>query len=1206
MTTLFEVPQAREPDATAREQALDVERSWIVEAPAGSGKTGLLIQRYLCLLAHSSVTEPEQVLAITFTKAATEEIRARVLRELQQAEGGFEPRSHFEQRTQSMAKAVLARDHSLGWRLLDEPRRLRVRTIDAVCAEIARSLPILCGGNSALTPVEEPASLYHEAAQRTWLHLGGEDKGLSNALKLVLLHRDADLQASSTLVAEMLAEREQWGSLVPLKNEDLDEYALNARVREQLDETLKEVICEALGRLSLAFPEQTLRRLASLAHGLSSRAGYNNQPSPLAVCRELRNSPNSAVEHLDYWRAFMHLLIAPSTRSWRKSFNKNHLGFELAGKDKALLEEIALEVQGHPEILGLLNEIASLPPARFPAEQWPLTKALFRILRQALAELQVVFSETGLCDFIEPALLARYALQQQSATSSPDTLIGTQLMHLLIDEMQDTSVRQYELIERLTEGWAESQRTVFLVGDPKQSIYLFRQARVERFIKTMRSGRLGMLSIGVLQLTANFRSQAGLVKAFNQDFSKIFTPTTTRPDEVKYVQAVPTRKLTSASAGDQGSVWHLTVLPLGDPDAARIARAQLRQNARDIRSTIERWRALPLPPGRSTPWRIAVLVQSRQNLANVLPELRRDPPIPFRALSIDTLDTRREILDMLALTRALLHPADRTAWLAVLRAPWCGLTLADLHVLTGQDDEQYLGRTIMTLIATRGSEVSADGIMRLERVWPVLASALEAMGTIRIPECVERTWRSLGGHLFLNNTEYKNVETYLDLLRTIDQEKGQIRLSEVLRRIERLYATSATAADAVDLVTIHGAKGLEWDLVLVPELERRARVSAPRMFEWEELPNGRVVLAPISARGEDASALHRWVRSVRSRRDAAERKRLFYVACTRAREELHLFGIAASRSDEGVTPNAGSLLQAAWPAAEDRIPAKTRSEVLHLPSHGVIVNIAAGEDNTETTPSARPTLLQRLPWGVRPFASLLKPESHQNERDVDTTWLLRSRGSFASRCLGITVHTFLEEAGNKIRLGSNVSTILVDLPAWEPRIRAVLRTHGLPPFTVEQQLRTVSKALQMTLQNATGQWLLQAHPEARNEFALTPGGERTRHYRIDRMFRAGASPNESGDKYLWLIDYKTAHYPGSIQSKVAVEEFFKREQERHEPQLMTYAGLMNEAETRLGLWYPLMSRLVWWVAGEFKYQTLSEITHQDGPRDIPTDRLALT
>src|SRR5947209_8093851 len=210
------------PDYTARLKALDVTQSWVVEAPAGSGKTALLIQRYLKLLALPGVEKPGQVLAISFTNKAAGEIRERILTELRKVDGAADLPEGFERDTRDLARAVLERDRALGWRLLDRPRGLNVRTIDSICAEIAGGLPVL-SGSGPLTPVEDAGALYRLAVERTLMQLGGADAALSAALRLILLHRDGHLPHVRDLLVEMLSLRDQWGRLVPLGPEMLEE-----------------------------------------------------------------------------------------------------------------------------------------------------------------------------------------------------------------------------------------------------------------------------------------------------------------------------------------------------------------------------------------------------------------------------------------------------------------------------------------------------------------------------------------------------------------------------------------------------------------------------------------------------------------------------------------------------------------------------------------------------------------------------------------------------------------------------------------------------------------------------------------------------------------------------------------------------------------------------------------------------------------------
>ncbi len=162
-------------DRRARRDALDVRRSFIVQAPAGSGKTELLIQRYLRLLA--TVDHPEEVLAITFTRKAAAEMQQRVVAALRKARAGSGSDREHERVTLDAAAAVLARDAEHGWRLIETPRRLRIQTLDGFCAGTSRMLPLTSGlGGTTLTVQDaEARTLYRAAALATLDWLVGND-----------------------------------------------------------------------------------------------------------------------------------------------------------------------------------------------------------------------------------------------------------------------------------------------------------------------------------------------------------------------------------------------------------------------------------------------------------------------------------------------------------------------------------------------------------------------------------------------------------------------------------------------------------------------------------------------------------------------------------------------------------------------------------------------------------------------------------------------------------------------------------------------------------------------------------------------------------------------------------------------------------------------------------------------------------------------
>jgi ATP-dependent helicase/nuclease subunit A len=1247
-------PAAAPPDAEARRQALDIRRSFIVEAAAGSGKTGLLIQRLLKLLADDSVEQPEQVLAITFTNKATAEMRDRVLAHLTAAaqsndtgQSTGEPavldqlaaasseahpaENDFQAETRELARAVLTRDRQLGWALVDHPHRLNIRTIDSVCAQIARTLPVLSGSGGRLTPADDAEPLHREAARRTLLLLGTGDAAFDTALRNLLLHRDGNLAECESLLANMLSLRDQWGDLIPLTHAQLDEAWLDATVLPRLELALDHAIRAALTPLAQAFPADLLADLTSLAADLAPAAPYDPEvPSPIALCANLRTPPKPIAAALDHWLALRHLLTTNSgelrkerginSRNMKFNYNRKH-------SNHTRLVNLLDALCGRDDLLLAFEKVRALPPAHYPADQWAVAKSLFRVLSRALVELQLVFAARNQCDFTELSLLARHALAADSGPEDLAAALGTRLQHLLVDEMQDTSTTQYELIELLTKSWDSYGQTVFLVGDPRQSIYLFRQARVERFIRAMHTERLGDLPLTRLRLTTNFRSQSRLVDDFNQNFTLIFPSESALP----YTPADPTLP---ASPNGRATVWHTNPISISPNDAttdlltpAQYKQQQARRDALEIRGIAREWLSKPLPPGRTEPWQIAVLVRSRNHLNEIVAALKQEDAIPFRAVEIESLGQRQEVLDLTALARALLHPADRTAALAVLRAPWCGLSLADLYTLTGCDDPSLQSHSIQRLMDERGHLLPDDSCQRLARVWNVLQSAASQRARLTPAQIVERAWRTLGGGVFLSSEKTSNAFKFFGLLDELnlqlkDNSTASLFDPTLLQtHLGRLFAEPASIPPGqpfVELLTIHKAKGLEWDVVLVPALERQPATDRSRLLIWSELepPDSsadraaHLMLAPIAGRGEPSKALNNWLNGIHRDREAAERQRLFYVACTRAREELHLFAAPSVSSNGEIHPHTASLLEAAWPAAQPRFAAT------HLPQSAPVPAAPAEPFDLDLAASAAPShsTLQRLPLAFDPSARYAAARTHKlpyGDPDSDAASsqasFSRPEGSFAARSFGNVVHAALETIATRIAIGSSPEALLSEIPTWTPRFAALLRADGLPHTTINRLARETREAMENALRDPDGLWLLAPHTAAASELALTawpkptptpePGPEaqanpgsptsapasvRPISIRIDRIFRAGPEPHTPGEDFLWIVDYKTS----APHSSASLEGFLAAQRATYAPQLETYARILTQLphppdrpapkEVRLALYYPTIPHLLWW------------------------------
>jgi ATP-dependent helicase/nuclease subunit A len=1187
-------------DAEERAAALDTRASCIVEAPAGSGKTGLLVQRYLKLLGTEAVDQPEEVLAITFTNKATSELRERVLEQLQWAhrKEPSEAPSSFQQETLGFALAALKRSERLGWGLLERPSRLNIRSIDSVCAEIANSLPLLSGAGAPRQPVEDAEPLYRLAARRTLLQLGGDDAALHSALSAVLLHRDGNLADCETLLADMLKTREQWGELVPLAPNVWNETDFDHDVRAKLERSLENIVCSGLSRALRAMPAGILEELTSLAARLGIEPGLETNPSPISICARKSDPPDAIAEHLDHWVALIWLILKPDG-DWRKRHSRQDMKFEITKVDASRLKDLIQNVQSD-ELREAFAAVLALPPAKYPDDQWEVAKALFQVLRHSLAELRLLFAEQGKCDFTEIALSAREALRSDEDSGEVALAAGGTLRHMLVDEMQDTSSGQYELLDLLTRSWDGRTQTLFLVGDPKQSIYLFRQARVERFLRTMQDKVLGEIELQPLQLTSNFRSQAKLVGNFNEIFNRIFPRRDDRKllisegIDVPFVEAAAVRDKTNGA----GVVWHPTILAKGDSRAHYVA-----EEAHNIRCIIQERMATPLPEGRGDPhqmqpWRIAVLGRAKKHLSAVIEEFKKDygdGPMPYRAIDLDPLDQLPEVLDALALTRALLQPSDRIAWLAVLHAPWCGLGLADLLALTGEREEADPAATIAYLVEHRRALVSHQGQQLLDRAWPVLQSSVATLGRTSLATHVDRTWRSLGADVALSADRRKNVQRYLDVLREIETGANRLDVSLLKGRLKNLYAEPASGSIVdgklpVELLTIHKAKGLEWDLVLVPGLERGSGRSRSVLLNWLEFDgvtdsqiSASVVLAPIAQKGMQKDKLSSWLSGTRAQRETAENKRVFYVASTRAREELHLFAAATlNAKGELAQPRYDSLLRACWPAASQHFEDIPTPETSTYEEDRQDFSVAAAGVDVEPDQdeSAAPTI-QRLPLSFDPARRFREANEQRLAYPAasalrHTVTFDRPDGSFAARAFGNVVHRYLQLVAARLEAGTSCDELLAELPSWHSRIAASLRGEGLPPSLVARESVRAQRALTLSLNDPIGRWVLSPQASAASEQALTVAALGARGLRVDRSFLAGAEPSLIGESHLWIIDFKT-----TLQGSRSDEEFENSEIAKYNAQLEAYATIRRalpdgDLPIRLGLFYPLLPRFLHW------------------------------
>jgi ATP-dependent exoDNAse (exonuclease V) beta subunit len=1053
----------RIPDADARARALDPSRSFIVQAPAGSGKTELLIQRYLLLLG--TVESPEEIVAITFTKKAAGEMRGRVLRALAAARSGKAPDGPHEARTLELARAAVRQDDRHGWRIAGNPTRLRIQTIDALCAALARQMPVLSQFGAPPQTVEDASELYLEAARAT-LELVESRHDVAADIERLLAHLDNDVARVEQLLAGMLQRRDHW--IRHLRR--LDRVALEAGL--------------ALER----------ERLAAHARGL--------YPGALALGAEA-------------WRERAQGLLTKEG-GWRK---RSQEAQALAG---------SRDGEGLREALAALLE---MPPAGYTEGQWETLAAIGNLLPQALAQLKVACQSHRQVDFTEVAQAALRALGEDEAPTDLALALDYRIGHLLVDEFQDTSITQYELIAKLTAGWAPGDgRTLFAVGDPMQSIYRFREAEVGEFLRTWEGGRIGQVALTPVRLTANFRSHSGLVAWVNAAFRQVMPE---REDvaagAVRYAESAPVHEALPGEA--------VEVHPFFDGDEAGEAAKVVELVAR-VRSC---------EPGTS----VAVLVRNRGQLREIVPQLRA-AGLRFRAIEIEPLGSRPVVQDLLALTRALAHPADRLAWLAVLRAPWCGLTLADLAALAECDD----ARTVSELMGAddRVARLTADGRARLAGTRAVLDAALENRLRGRLRDRVEGAWLALGGPACVEGaTDLADAEIYLDALESAE-EAGALRdLAAFEQRVAELWALPDVhaAENDVQIMTIHKAKGLEFDHVIVPGLGRAPRTDEKRLFLWIERPTpgggeAQLLVAPIEEAGADGDAIYEWLRRLDAERSGHEAGRLLYVAATRARSRLHLLGITGldDRAGRPRAPGANTLLAKLWPVVEERFTGAAAAGAGHAagrvdsppaPPDQNLLRLASGWQRPPPPPA--------VPW--RPPA-----EESRAQDEIEFSWVGET-----ARHVGSVVHRWLQRIADEALAGWDDARVEGSRAA----VRQALAGRGVRQAELDGAVERALSALRRTLGDPRGRWVLGPHPEAATEHRVSgvvDGG--VRRLVIDRLFREA-----SGER--WIVDYKTSSHEGAD-----VEAFLDRERERYQEQLRRYVRALGD-ESRPGLYFPLLA-----------------------------------
>ena len=892
------------PLTPVQRMALDSQRNIAVTASAGAGKTATLVERYIELLRLHPEIGVRQVLAITFTQKAAAEMRERIDRRLADA----------------LDQDLLAPEQQRLRQIREDLPAARISTIHAFCAALLREHPIEADIDPAFAVLEEvdAAQLRQQAVRQT----------------LETLARVRDSDPDKEALRRTLAE---W----PRRYlEQVLEYLLKKKhlarswCRRYAEQSPDQILSD--------WREMQQTACAPACRALLDDIHFTDMLAELAALEPLNDASDSAVKRLDPLRDAMRRLSDSTTRlsSPKSEFAEVQTppldealailprlaeGLLTKGKplsvsrfgsksnwDEAALARVRELVPALGRYLAPHADLLSLELSAADERAAAVLPALSRVFFRVDARYESSKGNGSMLDMDD--LLEK---SQQLITTDADIRhrLAQHYRFALIDEFQDTDPLQWEIIRSLAspDGHLAGDK-LFIVGDPKQSIYSFRAADVTVFARVRAAiatanaahqresrpfcddGEILDASptqrLGTLVMGENFRTLAQPIAFVNALFPKFMQAVPDEPFQVGYDPLVGCRP----TSGSEGSVELLLLPPDENRDATETALREAELVARRL-SLLLAGNDLQVadqdglrPP---VPGDIALLLRRRRNLPAYEDALRACG-IPFQVAGGRGFYQRQEIYDLANILRVLCNSGDGIALMGALRSPYFGLSDNALYALTAPHGGrllEHLGDASQRQhLAPEDQEAAADAVARLQH-WG------ELRDRVPLVELLHTILEDTGAWGFLCYGErgeqaVANVHKLLDLAREFRGPLADFAARlDLLTTQEEQEGEAVLDADALHILTVHASKGLEFPIVVVPDLAARFNFqnSTPALLD-EEKGLGLRVLDPEQGYKRTSSFIRTLINRNASRRQRAEEKRLLYVACTRARDHLLLGG----------------------------------------------------------------------------------------------------------------------------------------------------------------------------------------------------------------------------------------------------------------------------------------------------------------------------
>ncbi|MBZ0276782.1 MAG: UvrD-helicase domain-containing protein, partial [Anaerolineae bacterium] len=828
------------------------DRNLIVVAGAGSGKTRVLVERYLALLDANPSWPLNALVAITFTEKAAGEMRDRVRRALEQR---------------------AAESHSLAERQIWNNRlsvmeSARISTIHSLCAAILRA-------NAAEAGIDPQFEVLDETDARLLL----DD---------VIEAEFQRLQAENHPAVELFAEYEA--------------YSIHQTLVDQIGADVPPLPHDLFTTWKEQWEADAGQRIDALLQNPLFQDALNWMPE--------YGWPSEDDKILEVWRRVWSLsgLLAQQT----ETFLRVELFKELVSSDTINLVGGRAAAWGGKEVLtdakDRLKAIREMAQATLkqigdpPGDIDQRAAVLLSLWAALIQQVQDAYYEAKQKD----ALLDFNDLEQYTAALLRDfphvraRYRDAEFKHILVDEFQDTNDTQWQIVQALAD--LARPGSLFVVGDPKQSIYAFRGADVSVFDQV--KGQILDASGESVALARSFRSHERLVAGFNHLFSRLLVRDSLSPVSAYQVElGEPMEAYRQPAPSNDPSLEVLLINKTG-PDAALNAQDARRWEAYELALRLRDRVASQLPVfdrehNAVRPLEygdVALLFQSTSNVT-IYEEVFKALGLPFVTLAGRGYYNRQEVWDLLNLLRALHNPADDLSLAAALRSPLFSLSDDALFALRLLRDTSGERLALWDALAAPES-VPGDEAARVAFARQTLDALRDQSGRVTIAELLQDALARTAYLATLTALpdgarRRGNVEKLLDKART----SGQVTLGAFTRYLVNLSEREVREGEAlvdtqnaVTLMTVHASKGLEFPLVVLVDAswERGGFDSPPLVIDPQSGLACRVY-DEVEVKPVDTFSYHR-ARHLLELRETAERKRLLYVAATRAQDYLWVSG----------------------------------------------------------------------------------------------------------------------------------------------------------------------------------------------------------------------------------------------------------------------------------------------------------------------------